>query len=140
MLQSQIFGFSTLRKRLGLYSFKLTKNRVYKNPHAMSLRKRQDYQKEGYEGELKIREAERLSERPFGEHTRKGRFVLDIEKVPFFNIPDLTGFNLKPYVSHATAKIDPSKFEPRQVKLTPELLTKIDDMIKNAPKESIQVR
>ena len=109
LLQNQMFGFSTLRKRLGLYSFKLTKNRVYKNPHAMSLRKRQDLQKQGYEGELKIRETERLSERPFGSHTRKGRFVLDIEKVPFFNIPDLTGFNLKPYVSHATAKIDPRK-------------------------------
>ena len=108
LLQNQMFGFSTLRKRLGLYSFKLTKNRVYKNPHAMSLRKRQDLQKQGYEGELKIRETERLSERPFGTHTRKGRFVLDIEKVPFFNIPDLTGFNLKPYVSHATAKIDPA--------------------------------
>ena len=86
LLQNQMFGFSTLRKRLGLYSFKLTKNRVYKNPHAMSLRKRQDLQKQGYEGELKIRETERLSERPFGSHTRKGRFVLDIEKVPFFNI------------------------------------------------------
>ena len=108
LLQNQMFGFSTLRKRLGLYSFKLTKNRVYKNPHAMSLRKRQDLQKQGYEGELKIRETERLSERPFGSHTRQGRFVLDIEKVPFFNIPDLTGFNLKPYVSHATAKIDPA--------------------------------
>jgi len=42
LLECQMFGFSNLRKRLGLYSFKLTKNRVYKNPHAMSLRKRQD--------------------------------------------------------------------------------------------------
>lgn len=132
-----MFGFSSLRKRLGLYSFKLTKNRVYKNPHAMSLRKRQDLQKQGYEGELKIRETERNSERPFGEHTRKGRFVLDIEKVPFFNIPDLTGFNLKPYVSHATAKIDSTSYETRQVKLTPDLLTKIEEMIKNAPKENL---
>jgi hypothetical protein len=103
----------------------------------MSLRKRQDLQKQGYEGELKIRETERNSERPFGEHTRKGRFVLDIEKVPFFNIPDLTGFNLKPYVSHATAKIDSSSYETRQIKLTPDLLTKIEEMIKNAPKENL---
>jgi hypothetical protein len=48
--------------------------------------------------------------------------VLDIEKVPFFNIPDLNGFNLKPYVSHATAKIDPASFEVRKVGMNPELL------------------
>jgi large subunit ribosomal protein L41 len=60
-----------------------------------------------------------LSERPFGEHTRRGRFILDVEKVPFFNIPDLTGFNLKPYVAHSTGKIDPAIKEPRMVKLTP---------------------
>jgi Mitochondrial ribosomal protein L27 len=28
---------------LGLFSFKLTKNSAYKNPHAMTLRKRQDF-------------------------------------------------------------------------------------------------
>ena len=105
----------------------------------MSLRKRQDLQKQGYEGELKIRETERLSERPFGSHTRKGRFILDIEKVPFFNIPDLTGFNLKPYVSHATAKIDPASLETRKVSMTTDLLGQIDEMIKNAPKENLQV-
>lgn len=42
LIQCQTFGFSNLRKRLGLFSFKLTKNRKYKNPHAMSLRKRTD--------------------------------------------------------------------------------------------------
>jgi len=41
---------------------------------------------------LRIQETERLSERPFGKHTRKGGFMLNIDKVPFFNIPDLTGF------------------------------------------------
>ena len=57
--------------------------------------------------------------------------------VPFFNIPDLTGFNLKPYVSHATAKIDPASHELRKVSMTPELLAQIDEMIKNAPKENL---
>ena len=69
-----------------------------------------------------MRETERLSDRPFGQHTRKGRLVLDIDKVPFFNIPDLTGFNLKPYVSHATAKIDPEMYEKRVISLTKEHL------------------
>ena len=40
LLHMQTFGFSKFRKRLGLYSFKLTKSQAYKNPHAMSLRKR----------------------------------------------------------------------------------------------------
>ena len=80
----------------------------------------------GYEGELRIRETERLSERPFGQVSRKGRFTLDIEKVPIYNIPDLTGFNLKPYVSHLTQKIDPTTFEARSIDLTPEILADID--------------
>jgi hypothetical protein len=86
-----------------------------------------------------MRETERLSQRPFGSHTKKGRFVLDIDKVPFFNIPDLTGFNLKPYVSHATAKIDPETYEKRVIKLTPPLLEQIEETIKNTPKNSISL-
>ena len=94
LLQIQTFGFSTLRKRLGLFSFKMTKSRKYKNPHAMSLSKRQSLQKQGYQGLLKIQETERLSERPFGTHTRKGRFRFNVDKVPFFNIPDLSDFKV----------------------------------------------
>ena len=135
MFQTQLFGFSTLRKRLGLFSFKLTKQRKFKNPHAMTLRKRQDLLKEGYKGQLKIQETERLSARPFGTLTSKGRFKLDIDKVPFFNIPNLDGFALKPYVSHATAKVDPESFEPRRIHLTPEMLAEIEEKIKNQPKE-----
>ena len=48
----------------------------------------------GYEGELRIKDTERSSNRPFGRHNTKGRFEFQIEKVPFYNIPDLTGFNV----------------------------------------------
>ena len=37
LTQFQAMDFSKFRKRIGLYSFKLTKNNRYKNPHAMSL-------------------------------------------------------------------------------------------------------
>jgi hypothetical protein len=37
----QAMDFSKFRKRIGLYSFKLTKNNKYKNPHAMPLGHRQ---------------------------------------------------------------------------------------------------
>ena len=106
------------RKRHGLSSFKLTKNSKYKNPHAMPLAKRQQLQKLGYRGQLMIRETERLSQRPFGKFTNSGRFRLDIDKVPFYNIPDLTGFALMPYVSAVTPKIEEKIYEVRKVHLT----------------------
>ena len=94
LLQVQTFGFTTFRKRHGLYSFKLTKNSKYKNNHSMSLSKRMGLQKQGYEGELRIKDTERASMRPFGALDTKGRFKFAVEKVPFYNIPDLTGFNV----------------------------------------------
>ena len=60
----------------------------------MSLRKRMDLKKMGYEGELRIKDTERASNRPFGQLNSKGRFRFQIEKVPFYNIPDLTGFKV----------------------------------------------
>ena len=60
----------------------------------MSLRKRLELKKMGYEGELRIKDTERSSNRPFGRHNTRGRFEFQIEKVPFYNIPDLTGFNV----------------------------------------------
>ena len=44
LTQFQAMDFSKFRKRIGLYSFKLTKNNRYKNPHAMSLNQRQQYE------------------------------------------------------------------------------------------------
>ena len=85
---------ATFRKKHGLYSFKLTKNSHFKNNHSMSLKKRLELKKMGYEGELRIKDTERASSRPFGDHNTKGRFRFKIEKVPFYNIPDLTGFNV----------------------------------------------
>lgn len=63
--------------------------------------------------------------------------MVDIDKVPFFNIPDLTGFALKPYVAHSTAKIDPATRVERQIHLTDELLADIEEQIKNAPKAEV---
>lgn len=51
---------------------------------------------------MKIRETERLSIRPFGRMTSKARFVMDVDKVPFYNIPDLTGFEVSVYCSMVT--------------------------------------
>ena len=77
----------------------------------------------------------------------KAAFVMDVDKVPFYNIPDLTGFDvsnlsllmttwwfqLQPYVSVLAPKIEESKREERKVDLTPELLEEIEETIKNSP-------
>ena len=52
------------------------------------------YKKQGYKGEIKIRELTRNADRPFGRVSKKGNFVFNIDKVPFYNIPDLAGFKV----------------------------------------------
>ena len=103
----------------------------------MSLQQRQQYKAQGYRGELKIRDIERNSERPFGEVSNKGRFKFNIEKVPFYNIPDLTGFKLKAYVAHITPKINENEYVERKISVDEELLKDINKQIENAPKGSL---
>lgn len=52
----------------------------------------------GYKGQLKIRDVQRNSDRPFGKSTRKGGFIFDIAKVPVYNVPDLTGFKVIKFI------------------------------------------
>ena len=108
----------SFRKRLGIYSFKHKKKKVHKNTHAMSIQTRQALRKNGYKGELRIQELERNSTRPFGKWSRKGQFKFNIDMVPFYNVPDLTGFNLKPYVSHFTPQVPEGIKVERQIKVT----------------------
>ena len=94
LLPFQAMGMkNAYRKKLGIYSFKLGKYQKHRNPHAMSLRKRQDLMKLGHEGHMRIKETERISQRPFGKFWRS-QFRFNIEKVPFYNIPDLTDFEV----------------------------------------------
>ena len=88
--------------------------------------------KQGYEGQLKIRERERLSEKPFGLNNSKGKFRFDIEKVPFYNVPSLTGFKLKPYVPYTAPQIDIERKVTRQVNLDDELLKNIEIQIEKS--------
>eukprot|EP00347_Sterkiella_histriomuscorum_P008632 403344354 len=137
LIYQQVFGFSKFRKRLGLYSYKLTKNNKFRDPHAMPLYQKQQYKKQGYKGEIKIREVTRNSERPFGKISRKGNFSFEIQKVPFYNVPDLTNFKLKPYVSYTTPKVGDQDKVQKQIAMTPDLLEDINQQILNAPKGSL---
>lgn len=99
---------------------------------------REKFKKGGYEGMLRENEYRRLSQKPFGRLTSKALFLFDWKRVPFYNIPDLEGFNLKPYVSFATPKVqDDVKVTP-QLKLTPDLIKEIEERIAaNALKEGL---
>lgn len=97
-----------------MYSYKIASQSA-KNPHQIPLPLRERFKKGGYEGMKRENEYRSWSQKPFGRHTSKGRFLFDKDKVPFYNIPDLEGFNLKPYVSYATPKVQDD------LKVTPQL-------------------
>lgn len=60
-----------------------------------------------FEAAEKIRELESRSDWLFGTFKYKGKFIFDENKVPKYDIPDLNGFQLKPYVSYkANKKLD----------------------------------
>ncbi|KAJ2063968.1 60S ribosomal protein L27, mitochondrial [Coemansia sp. S146] len=44
-----------------------------------------------------------------GSHTKHGKYVVDLGKVRTYVVPDLTGCELRPYVSHRgdMIKVDP---------------------------------
>ena len=93
------FGL-TFRKRLGVYNYKVKPANYYKNPHAVELRKKEQLKGEENDSSTrKLKALERISVAPFGQHTSKGKFVLDHRRIPNYNIPDLSEFPLKPYVS-----------------------------------------
>ena len=127
-------GANNYRKRLGIYSYKIRKREYFKNPHAVRLQHRNTLKSIGHKGELRIRELERNSPRPFGQFTRKGRFHLHIDKVPFYNIPDLTGFTLKPYVAPQTPRIPEESAVPRKISFGIKELYDMDKKIERMPK------
>ena len=114
--------------------------KLHKNPHAIRLTSKDGLKKQGYRGELKIRERELLSDRPFGHITTKGKFRIDIDKVPFYNVPDLTGFYLKPYVPHTTPKVGEDIAVKRQVYLDAETLGDIEKSVEAATKGRLESR
>lgn len=128
--QFQSASFSKFRKRLGIYSYKITKQSSYKNPHAIPLQRREQYRKSGEWGQRRMNEVEKWSMKPFGRFTRKGKFKIDLDRVPFYNIPDLEGFELKPYVSHSTPKMAPDFKVQREVEIDEETLVRIEALNK----------
>ena len=74
-----------------------------------------------------MNEIERNSPRPFGKFTRKGHFRYFIDMVPFYNIPDLTDFKLKPYVAYSTPKVTDDIKVQRKISLSLQDIQEINE-------------
>jgi len=97
----------TFRKRLGVFNYKVRTHWSHKKPGVMPFNIKQNLIKQDtHHARLVIKKMEENSHYPFGQFTRKGKFMFNPEKVPLYNVPDLTGFQLKPYVSVHTPQID----------------------------------
>merc|ERR1712232_585717 len=90
----------SFRKKLGVMSYKFKYfNKEHKKPGVIPLNIKQKLLSRGQEGMAQIKTLEKNSHYPFGRVSRHGNFIFDQSRVPNFNVPDLTGFELKPYVS-----------------------------------------
>ncbi|CAD8104506.1 unnamed protein product [Paramecium sonneborni] len=96
----------TFRKTLGLYNYKLGHQQYHKEPGTIQLNAVEQLQNtKSYEGIMRIKKLRQESDRVFGKFIGT-KFVVDKSRVPQYDIPDLTGFELKPYVSYHTPQVD----------------------------------
>ncbi|CAK90010.1 unnamed protein product (macronuclear) [Paramecium tetraurelia] len=96
----------TFRKTLGLYNYKLGHQQYHKEPGSVSLNAVEQLKNtKTYEGIMRIRKLRQESDRVFGKFVGS-KFVVDKSRIPQYDIPDLTGFELKPYVSYHTPQVD----------------------------------
>ena len=58
--------------------------------------------------------------------------------MPFYNVPDLTNFKLKPYVPHVTPKIPEEKMVTRQIEIDEQMIKRIDQMVEDASKGRLE--
>jgi large subunit ribosomal protein L41 len=93
----------TFRKTLGVYNYKVKQHKYYKNPHAVEFYRKEQLKADGSDFAMrKMKGIERLSTTPYGKITTKGNFLLDTRRIPHYNIPDISDFALKPYVTYKT--------------------------------------
>lgn len=107
----------TFRKKIGVYDYKIGHKTLHKRPGMMDVRLKQRLIKEDtQEGRNRIKMAEINSPRNYGKVGNKGQFIMDKSKLPFYDIPDLTDFKLKPFVSYHTPKLS-EEIKERIVKM-----------------------
>jgi large subunit ribosomal protein L41 len=128
----------SFRKTLGVYNYKVKPAEYYKNPHQVDLRLKERLKNR--KNELSTRNlnaVRRNSIRPFGRFTTKAKFIVDHQRIPNFNIPNLTDFPLKPYATKSSQKVDPEKVFAYSI-MTRDLMDKIKLQMKNSEDENVQ--
>ncbi|KAM3128569.1 hypothetical protein pb186bvf_019337 [Paramecium bursaria] len=96
----------TYRKTLGIYNFKIGHQQYHHQPGAVDVHTAESLKKTGkVVHRYKLHDLQQNSDRVFGEFVGR-KFRFDKNKVPIYDVPDLTDFNLMPYVSHKTPKIE----------------------------------
>jgi large subunit ribosomal protein L41 len=129
----------SFRKTLGVYNYKVKPRSYYGNPHAIPLVKREQLKQDGSEKSVrKLRALERLSNKPYGNFTSKGKFIRDTRRIPNFNIPDVTDFPLKPYVSWGTEKLEADAYVMYEGMNRELLMSTIKDQLKASNDSEIQ--
>jgi large subunit ribosomal protein L41 len=128
----------SFRKTLGVYNYKVKPAEYYKNPHQVELRLKERLKNR--KNELSTRNlnaVRRNSIRPFGRFTTKSKFIVDHQRVPNFNIPDLTEFPLKPYAARSTPKLNAENVFVYS-NMTRDLMGKIQIQMKNSEDEDVK--
>jgi hypothetical protein len=129
----------TFRKTLGTYNYKVKPAEYYKNPHAMTLEKSEQFKQNGSDKSIrKYRWVEKFSNRPYGRFTNTGLFIRDPRRIPNFNIPDLTDFPLKPYVSWGTEKLEENQFVAYAGMTRELLMSTVKDQLKESGDAEVQ--
>lgn len=114
----------TFSKSLGAYNYKRGPNKQHKNPHAISLKLMTRLKKNSNSlNDKKIRFLRLNSSQPFGKFIKR-KFILNYSKIPMFDIPETSGFYLKPYLSENN-KIFSYEAEDLSNKPTMKILSKI---------------
>jgi large subunit ribosomal protein L41 len=101
----------------GIYSYKLAARQQYKRIGVVPLNVvNQIYKsvKSKEKARLLLKKQEWKSTNLFGSFGPAG-FRLDKQRLPVLEIPDLTGFELKPYVSFNTPKVDKAQIPSNEL-------------------------
>ena len=73
----------------------------------------------------KLNYLQKMSNKPYGRFTSKGKFFFDYSKMPNYDIPNLEDCKLKPYVSKQAKKIFPRSSEDGKSRIERSMLEKI---------------
>ena len=101
----------------GIYSYKLASRQQYKRIGVVPLNVVNQIHKSVKSKEkarLLLKKQEWKSTNLFGTFGPAG-FRLDKQRLPVLEIPDLTGFELKPYVSFNTPKVDKAQIPSNEL-------------------------